>query len=471
MNEDDVTGEVLAWFEQAWDPTLSLLSWRQRLVDSGWAVPSWSPDWFGLGLPAWVEAVAHRAIRRSGGVALPLGPGAGLAAPTLYEHGSDELKGRLLQPTLTGEMEWCQLFSEPGAGSDLAGLKATAVRDGDNWVVNGQKVWNTSADHADMAILVARTDWDAAKHAGITYFALDMHQQGVETRPIRQMNNRQSFNEVFMTDAIIPHANIVGRVGDGWRVARATLAHERSFTMTRDVYFKPGVAGRVIDQARAEAELYLKTYEWYPQRKGRFDLLTERAVAAGADNDPVEQEQLMRVWAFERASSLTAERARVMRDLGHPPGPEGSIGKLALSEVARRCNDMHSSLLGADAMLAAGGDDPIHDAVAEVLISTPAQSIAGGTDEIQKNIVAERMLDCPRSHRPIGACRIARWVVSTRPARTSRPPSPRCLLCRPRRRLRGTRLPVARKVREVRVSIRARPLPPLYRHGRRRRRR
>ncbi len=396
-SEEHIRNQVLTWFEGAWDPSLNLLKWRRRLVDSGWAVPSWSREWFGLERPAWVDAVAHRVIRQAGGVALPLGAGPGLAAPTLYEHGSDELKARLLQPTLTGELEWCQLFSEPGAGSDLAGLKATAERDGDSWIVNGQKVWNTSADHADMAILVARTDWDAVKHAGITYFVLDMRQPGVEVRPIRQMNNHQSFNEVFLTNAVIPHANVVGHPGGGWRVARATLAHERSFTMTRDVYFKPGAVGRVIDEARIEAEAYLKTYEWYPQRKGRFDLLIERAAARGDRTvAPTVTDEVMRTWTFERSASLTAQRARVVREQGHPPGAEGSIGKLALSEVARRSGLLHGRLSGAAAMLAGGSGDPVHDAVAEVLTSTPAQSIAGGTDEVQKNILGEAMLGLPK---------------------------------------------------------------------------
>ncbi len=395
MHEDDVRTEVLEWFEEAWDPELSLVEWRSLLVDAGWAVPSWSADWFGRGLPAWSHQVAHSVIRHAGGVAVPLGGGMALAAPTMYEHGSDELKRRLLRPTITGELTWCQLFSEPGAGSDLAGLKATAVRDGDRWIVNGQKVWNTSADHADLAILVARTDWDVPKHAGITYFVLDMRQEGVEVRPIRQMNEHSSFNEVFLDDAVIPHADVVGAVGDGWRVARATLAHERTFSGQRSVHIDPAAGGRVITEAKAEAAEYLKTYEWYPQRQGRFDLLLDRARDAAKADDPVVRDELMRVWAFQGAAARTAERAKVQRALGRPPGPEGSIGKLALSEVARRCNHAHGLIAGADAMLA-GGDDAAQAAVAETLISTPAQSIAGGTDEVQKNILGENMLGLPK---------------------------------------------------------------------------
>ena len=395
VTEQQVVEQVLDWFHEAWDPDVSLLEWRERLVESGWAVPSWSTDWYGRGLPAWTDRVAHGAIRAAGGVAVPLGGGMMLAAPTMYEHASDELKARLMRSTLTGELTWCQLFSEPGAGSDLAGLKATAVRDGDVWIVNGQKVWNTSADHADMGILVARTDWDAPKHTGISYFALDMHQAGVEVRPIRQMNDYQSFNEVFLTDARIPHANVVGELGGGWRVARATLAHERTFSVMRSLSLAASASGRVVDEARAEAAEYLKTYEWYPQRAGRADIVADRAAATGTSDDPLVRQQMMDLHSFQRASQWTADRAKAARALGRPPGSEGSIGKLALSEVARRSHRAHTSITGAQAMLSEG-PDPLDAVVAEVLLSTPAQSIAGGTDEIQKNIVGENMLGLPK---------------------------------------------------------------------------
>ncbi len=399
VTELDVEREVAAWFDGAWDPELSLLEWRNRLVDSGWAVPSWSGDWFGRDLPAWADRVAHQTIRAAGGVAVPLGAGYGLAAPTIYDHGSDPLKHAHLRQALTGELTWCQLFSEPGAGSDLAGLQATAMLDGDEWIVNGQKVWNTSADHADMAILVARSDWDAPKHAGLTFFLLDMHQPGVEARPIRQMNNHASFNEVFLTDARIPADQVVGEIGGGWTVARGTLAHERSFATNRSVAFADHAVGRVIDEARTEAAEYNKTYEWYPQRQGRIDLVVERAVASGAVDDPVLRQQVMKLVSFHRAAGWTAGRAQAARDLGRPPGSEGSIGKLALSEVARRCHEVHSSISGARAMLTGTGD-PIDEIVAEVLVSTPAQSIAGGTDEIQKNILGEHVLGLPKEPAP-----------------------------------------------------------------------
>ena len=393
----DVEGEVLDWSGRAWDPELSLLEWRSRLVGSGWAVPSWSTDWFGLGRPAWTDRVAHQAIRRAGGVAMPLGVGFGLAAPTMYDHASDELKRVYLHDTLTGALTWCQLFSEPGAGSDLAGLQATAVRDGDEWIVNGQKVWNTSADHADMAILVARTDWNAPKHAGLTYFVVDMHQDGVEARPIRQMNDHASFNEVFLTDVRIPHRNVVGEVGGGWAVARGTLAHERSYATSRAVEFAQGASGRVVDEARQEAAEYNRTYVWYPQRQGRVDLVLDRA--RGLPDDPVLRDEIMQLIAVHRTAEWTAGRVRAARELGRPPGSEGSIGKLALSEVARRSHHVHGAVSGARAMLAST-DDPADSVIAEVLVSTPAQSIAGGTDEIQRSILGEHVLGLPKEPAP-----------------------------------------------------------------------
>ncbi len=395
---DDTRRAARDWIADHWDPALSLVQWRTLLVDSGWAVPSWPTEWFGRGLPAAADRVVADELRAPGAVGVPLGSGMTLAAPTLLEHGSDDVKRRFLRPTLTGEYQWCQLFSEPGAGSDLAGLTATAVLDGDEWVVNGQKVWNTSAHHADFGILVARTSWDVPKHQGISYFVLPMRQPGVEVRPIVQMNRHASFNEVFLTDARIPAANIVGEPGDGWRVARTTLHHERTFaTMRRPRFDVPDGAppGRAVTEAMAEADEHFRTYVWYPQRAGRADLVVELAAARGRKDDPVVRQEIARLLSFVRANEWTAARASAARALGRAPGPEGSLGKLAASEVARRAARVHALIAGPQAMLS-DGPSP-HDAtVAEVLVSTVAQSIAGGTDQIQRNIVGENILGLPR---------------------------------------------------------------------------
>jgi alkylation response protein AidB-like acyl-CoA dehydrogenase len=387
---------VRAWIGDAWDPDLGLLAWRERLVASGWAVPTWSERWYGRGLPAWADQVVADELRSAGAVGPPIGAGMSLAAPTLLAHGSDELNERLLRPTLTGELTWCQLFSEPDAGSDLAGLTTTATRDGDEWRVSGQKLWSTSAHHADVGMLLARTAWDVPKHRGISYFVLPMRQPGVEVRPILQMNGHASFNEVFLADARIPATNLVGAPGDGWRIARTTLRHERSFaTVRRPRFDGSGAMGRTVAEAHAEADAFFRTYVWYPQRAGRADLVLDRAGAKGVADQPVVRQEIARLLSFVRANEWTAARARAARALGRPPGPEGSLGKLAASEVARRAATVHALIAGADAMLREG-DDPSDAVVAEVLVSTPAQSIAGGTDEIQRNIVGEQILGLPR---------------------------------------------------------------------------
>jgi alkylation response protein AidB-like acyl-CoA dehydrogenase len=395
---DGVRAELAEWVGKHWDPGMALRDWRELLLASGWAVPSWPARWHGLELPAWAEEVVASELLRLGAVGLPVGSGTWLAAPTILAHGGDELRERLLGPILTGEQTWCQLFSEPGAGSDLAGLSTTAVLDGDSWVINGQKVWNTSAHHADMGMLLARTDANVPKHNGISYLALPMNQPGVEVRQLRQMNFHASFNEVFLTDAQVPRDNVIGEVGQGWQVALTTLAYERRFSALRRPEYSRA-PGRALDEARAEAAEHFVTYSWYPQRAGRPDLVVEHARAAGVSNDPVIRQAIARLLTLQRVSSWTAERARVARALGARPGAEGSIGKLAASTIARESARVHAMIAGAGGMLA-GPESPLGGVINEVLLSVPAQSIAGGTDEIQKNILAEKVLGLPAEIRP-----------------------------------------------------------------------
>ena len=395
---DDLRADVDAWIADHWDPDRPLLDWRRDLLASGWAVPSWPPRWGGRDMPRAADDVVAAALAAAGAPGLPVGVGMALAAPTILAHGPDDVRERFLAPTVTGERTWCQLFSEPGAGSDLAGLSTTAVLDGDEWVVSGQKVWNTSAHHADLGLLLARTDWGVPKHEGLTYLVLPMRQPGVEARPLRQMNEHRSFNEVFLTEARVPRHDVVGDVGDGWRVALTTLAFERRFgALARPT--DPAAGGRAVTEAQAEAAAYVETYRWYPQRAGRADLVVERAQATGAAADPIVRQEIARLLSLQRASRWTAERARAGLALGRTPGPEGSIGKLAASLVARQAARVHAMVAGADALLT-GPDSPLGGIVAEVLVSVPAQSIAGGTDEIQRNILGERALGLPREPAP-----------------------------------------------------------------------
>ena len=395
---ETVRDEVRAWLAEHWQPDRSLREWRTLLASSGWAAPSWPQHRHGRGLPAWADDVVADELARAGAVGTPSGAGTGLAAPTILAHGDPGVQDLLLLPILTGEISWCQLFSEPGSGSDLAGLSTTATRDGDEWVVTGQKLWTTSAHHADLGLLLARTDWSVPKHRGITCFALPMHQSAVEVRPLAQMNGHASFNEVFIADARVPDAYRIGEPGEGWRVALTTLAHERRYGAMRRRRLDRG-AGRAVAEAAAEDDDYFRVYEWYPQRAGRADLLSPLAVELGTVDDPVARQQRAGVEALRRSQEWTAKRAQAARALGRAPGAEGSIGKLGLSLVARASASAHGHAAGALGMLT-GPDTPAHGMLAEVLVSVPAQSIAGGTDEIQHNILGEQMLGLPREPAP-----------------------------------------------------------------------
>ena len=422
MSEQDGSGaaeavaELRDWISANWDPGLSLAAWRQRLADSGWACPDWPADCCGRGLSAAVAAQVAAAMAAARIPGPPEGVGVVLAAPVIIEHGSEDLKRRLVRATVTAELMWCQLFSEPGAGSDLAGLSTRAEPDGaGGWLVTGQKVWSTGAATADFGLLLARTDPGVPKHEGITAFALPMRQPGVQVRPLRQMNGHASFNEVFLDRARVPAGNVIGRPGNGWRVARATLARERRLATSvvrpaqgaaPGASAAPGApgaseasgdaaAGLAWREAIAERVAAAEPHKWYPQRAGRADLVTERARAEGRAADPLVRQEIARLTELAWSARWTAARAAAARAAGQAPGPEGSLGKLASSRIARQAARVHALIAGPSAMLTGAGS-PLDGVIAEITLSVPAISIAGGTDEIQRTIIAERILGLPR---------------------------------------------------------------------------
>jgi len=396
---DSVRREVRQWLEANWNPDEDLVAWRNVLADSGWGMPVWPSQWHGRDMPQALAPVVDEEFARLGAVGVAKTGIRLLAAATLLEHGSDAHKARFLRRILTGEDTWCQLFSEPGSGSDLAGATTRADRHGDHFLVNGQKVWTTSAHHADYGLLLARTDWDVPKHQGLSYFVLDMHQEGVEVRPLKQMNGHASFNQVLFTDAVVPAENLVSTVGNGWQVAITTLMHERrGADGLRGVQRERDLPGRIYEQEREEIAVALEPYKWYPQRAGRVDLVLERAQATGRNTDPATRQEIAKLLTMARSAEWTARRARAAQQQGRPQGPEGSLGKLASSNIARQASHVHTLIAGANAMLA-GEDGDLGGLIAEILVSVPATSIAGGTDEIQRNIIAERVLDLPKEPR------------------------------------------------------------------------
>jgi alkylation response protein AidB-like acyl-CoA dehydrogenase len=330
----------------------------------------------GLGVSRGLQSVADGILQDAGGpVPFALNPiGYGMAAPTLREHAlTDELKREWLRPLATTENIWCQLFSEPGAGSDLAGLATSAVRDGDEWVVNGQKVWTSLAHRARWALLLARTDPDAPKHKGLTYFVLDMKGPGVETRPLRQLTGQAEFNEVYLSDARIPDAHRLGAVGDGWRVAMTTLMNERSSI---------GASG----SRRGTGTIADAVSLW----AARPDLHT-----------PVLEDRLTRLWLRAEAQRLTSERSRATATVGGP-GPEGSVGKLVGAELNQQVYEFCMDLLGPEGILYhdytmrdVERTDDWRGPLQQRFLRSRANTIEGGTSEVLRNILGERVLGLP----------------------------------------------------------------------------
>lgn len=401
MNIEAIKAEVAAWLDENWSPDRSLVEWRTMLLDAGWAAPGWPEDCFGRGFTGEQVAAVEDVFREKGAVgAAQVGPRR-LAAETILVHGTADQKQRYLPPILTGEHAWCQLFSEPGSGSDLAGASTKAELTDGRWVINGQKVWNTSAHHADFGILVARSNWDLPKHQGLSYFLIDMRQPGVEVRPLKQMNGHASFNEVFMTDAIVPQEDLMGGEGNGWAVATTTLSIERQgFARGRSPRSpREPREGAIYEEFARELEVANEPYTWYPQREGRVDLIMPRARETGAISDPSVRQEIAKLLSMQTGAKLAAASAAAQRKSGsNEIIPAGSIGKLGASFIARQSAHVHTMISGTDAMLS-GADSPEEGIVAETLISVPAISIAGGTDEIQRNIIAERVLGMPKEPR------------------------------------------------------------------------
>jgi len=345
-------------------------AWYAELGESGLATPGWPAEYGGLGLAADAAAVITDELTRLR-ADRPADEfiGLALAGPTIIEWGSGEQKERFLRPLALGQHRWCQLFSEPGAGSDLASLRTRAVKDGDHWVVNGQKVWSSYSDRADFGLLMARTDPSQPKHRGISYFLLDMHAPGVEVRPLRQLNGHSEFGEVFFTDVVVPDADRLGPEGLGWSVAISTLMQERSGLSGR-----PGVG------------------------PGQADALAARARRTGAWDDPVLRDRIMQAFVTERALQMATVRA--FATLGKAePGAEGSIRKLTHAQLEVTLGLLATEAEPGDAI---AWDPPDEDAAAAVdaFLSGKILSIAGGTSEIQRNIIGERVLGLPRDRDP-----------------------------------------------------------------------
>ena len=389
--------EATQWFEQNWNPARPLGEWWRLLADSGFAFPQWPEGFGGRGLSR-AEAKAVIAIRRaSAAYGPPNGVATFLVAPTLLTMGSPEQQQRYLPGIVDGTNPWCQLFSEPTAGSDMASLGARAVRDGDEWVINGQKVWNSGAHYARHGILIARSDPDAPKHRGMTYFLIDMDQPGVDVRPLREMTGDAAFNEVFFDNARVPDNNRVGAEGDGWRIAMTTLSFERDPSNSglgdTAAFYQADLTRPVGEHAQAE----LAAADGFSiAMSGRAGKLFQGAVThRSASQDPVMRDRLANLATQRAVVRWTSRRAAATMKATGQPGPEVAGLKLIGTEVGRQTRDLGLESLGPAGML--WGDDA-HDGglFHRYAMFTPAQSIAGGTDEVLRNTIGERVLGLPR---------------------------------------------------------------------------
>ncbi len=357
---------------------LSAIEFRGHQFDHGLAWVHHEEGVGGLGVRPRLQRLVNEKLHQAGAPAPdPAGFFQFLAGPTIATHGNDEQKRRFLRPMFTGQERWCQLFSEPGAGSDFAGLGARAVLDGDEWTVNGQKVWNTLAHLADWGMLVTRSNPDVPKHKGMTYFAVDMKSPGVEVRPLRQITGEAEFNEVYLTDVRIPDENRIGEPGEGWRVSLTTLMNERT------------AIGSGGAPKRGSGSIGALVNLWQ-----RLD---------HSDQTPVARDQLMQLWVKAEALRLTNMRAGANRKAGNP-GPEGSVAKLASAELNQSIFEHAVNIKGAAGLigydytfrrpedLSVTGSE---SGIGHAFLRVRANSIEGGTSEIMRNILGEQVLGLP----------------------------------------------------------------------------
>ncbi|MCP5030124.1 MAG: acyl-CoA dehydrogenase, partial [Actinomycetia bacterium] len=348
---DELRSEIDAWIAEHWDPDATVAEWWQRLADSGFTNPSLRPP-FGHGWGRAETRVLAEAIRSGGAIGAPAGLGMQLAAPTILEHGTDDQIDRIVPGILNGQDCWCQLFSEPGAGSDLAGLQTRAERDGDEWVVSGQKVWTSEGQFADWGMLIARTDPTAPKHRGISWFAFAMNQPGVEVRPLREMTGRSLFNEVFFNEARVSANNLIGDVNDGWRVANTTLMVERAgFGGGHGMAYAPARPGRIAGHLERPAGPFRNKRPALTAGgvgSGMLTTLTDRAREHDLLEDSVMRQQLAGVHSDIELMRFSARRGRVR---AQQTGGEGNLASLRTTSALHRARDAAGAILGPEMTL------------------------------------------------------------------------------------------------------------------------
>jgi alkylation response protein AidB-like acyl-CoA dehydrogenase len=402
MTEDELAAAVRRWLAESWDPDITVREWWGRLAHSGYGFPHWPTEWFGKSMSSLETAAVRKEMALARVLGPPIGVGTSMAAPVLFAHGSEDQRSRWLPALASGEERWCQFFSEPDAGSDLAGVRTQAVSDGNGWLVSGQKVWNSGTLMADRGILLARTDPDLPKHRGLSFFVIDIDQPGIEVRPIRQMNGRTEFNETFFNQARVELDGLVGSAGDGWRAALTTLSNERhDFAGGWEyplVIVAPGDKGGYLERQVGEVmEDYRRDEldEANTPPVHTAERLVELAREWGRNRDPVVRQRLAHVYAMAGALRWTAERAEAAEAAGRQPGAESSIGYVGGVRLLRLIRDLAVEMAGPAGLLT-GPDAPSEGEISMTVLTVPCHGIQGGSEQIQMNILGERVLGLPK---------------------------------------------------------------------------
>jgi len=352
-------------------------AWSKQLFDAGYVGLTWPEEYGGGGKPHTYQGIYLEESARVGAPPHLGGIGLGMAGPTIIAWGSPEQKARYLPPLLAAEEIWCQGFSEPGSGSDLAGARTRAELDGDDWIVNGQKVWSSWAHIADWCILVVRTDPEAEKHRGLSYLLVDMHSPGVEVRPLKQITGDPEFNEIFFTDVRVPRSSMLGQPGEGWNVAMTTLLHER------------GTLGFALTAA-LEAQLNLVI------KLAKEPIDGDDGDGGRRGDDPVIRDRIAALWIDLQALRFTNYRSLTTLQKTGVPGPEGSIAKLHWSEANQRLTTLAQSMIGLASQL--DGEGAVWDGFwTYQQLRSRGNTIEAGTSEVLRNIIAERVVGLPRS--------------------------------------------------------------------------
>jgi alkylation response protein AidB-like acyl-CoA dehydrogenase len=409
----DVIDDLKKFLDSEWNPDLTVGEWWEKLGTEGWSAPAWPAAWFGRDSSREEAGRIAATITKHGALGAPGGLGLLLAGPTIVVHGTDEQKNKYLRDIVTGQRAWCQLFSEPGAGSDLAGLGCKAIKDGDEWIVNGQKVWTSGGQIADLGMLIARTDPEQPKHQGITWFAFDMHQPGVDVRPLREMTGRALFNEVFLEDARVADSEIVGGLNNGWKVANTTLMFERAGLGSGGHGATSNAsAGTVAGDLDRRAGDFVKVRsdgggDPVGILGGGYAAILELAKQNGKVSSPTTRQALMRLHTLQELGRFNNLRLKAAMQAGKDIPGLPNISKLSMSEIVRQSRDLGLDVVGAygtlhayersdRAELDAATGMPSLGAITEMALFAQAPPIYGGTDQVQRNIIGERVLGLPK---------------------------------------------------------------------------